>query len=418
MSKDREGGTWLVWYEIGGDYLGSHYDGASAPPPEQATGFFASIAEQFDIDTDYLPSSVPLGGARVSHLYDCLFAGVGVGLGLTQDDIIVARLYLAGGVVGWDGIENLSNNAGTYNAMHPAISADSLAGDWTDPYAPEIGGALISWTNEYIDPNVQQLRYDVKTGHIQWITSNYTPVPGNDYLLDGGRTHESRSDIAVRQGGIEKSSQSDQVLGVVVWSSSYTGGCLTPVALRAQLIDYSDPTQQTALKWGPLGTPVARLYGTTEQIEPLIVAASPGSDALEGHALPVLWSDSRSGQRCLLLTRIFDADGELSWRKDIARDAAQPTEVRFSQGYPHPVSLSRHSGFTLPYAIDQDAEAVVSLRDILGRQVLTLPAVTLTAGTSSMTIPASVYRSVAPGLYILSILTASTQLHQTIVLIR
>jgi hypothetical protein len=44
--------------------------------------------------------------------------------------------------------------------------------------------------------------------------------------------------------------------------------------------------------------------------------------------------------------------------------------------------------------------------------------VTLTAGTSSMTIPASVYRSVAPGLYILSILTASTQLHQTIVLIR
>jgi hypothetical protein len=433
MSKDREGGAWLVWYEIGVDYLGSHYDGASDPLPERVTGFFESIAEQFDIDTDYLPSSLLPGDiARNKARYDCLFAGVGVkgspvGPPLTQQDVLVARLVADYDAippeVDWFGEYDLSDNdnngPGTnYNAMHPAISADSLAGDWSEPYAPEIGGALISWTNEYIDPNVQQLRYEVRSSHRQWMRNYVLGPPGNSYLLDGGRTHESRSDIAVRQGGIEKSSESDQALGVVVWSSSHTGGCLTPVALRAQLIDYSDADPQTALKWGQVGTPVARLYGTTEQIEPLIVAVSPGSDALEGHALPVLWSDSRSGTRCLLLTRIFDVDGELSWRKDVAHDAPTPTEPRLLQGYPHPVSLSRHGGFTIPYTIDRDAEAVVLLRDILGRQTLRLPAMTLTAGASSLTIPASVYRSVAPGLYILSVLTASTQLHQTIVLIR
>jgi hypothetical protein len=431
MSKDRLGGTWLVWYNQSIDYLGGHYNGVGLPAGPVAVGGFASIGNQFDIDTDYLSSSQPASQTQ----YDCVFTGVGTDAAPARQDVWVARLYLdlfATPVFG--GLSNITNNFSrpsgqglAHDSWHPAISADSLAYDWSNPYAPEIGGALISFTNSYTDPNVQQTRYSVLSGRAIWkwaggayALHDYTPSRHGDYVLDDDMTHEALSDIAVRMGDFEKSGANDQVYGVVVWSSDNTSGCLSPVALRAQLVDYSDMTQNTAFKWSAIGTPVARLYGTTEQIEPMIKATPIGGEFVPNYPLPVLWSDSRSGTRCLLMTRVYNDPvlAEMRWIKEAANTSPLPADLHLQQGYPHPVSLSQHSGFTLPYAIDQDADAVIEFSDMLGRKVAVLPAVRLTAASSVYHIPASSYRSLAPGLYQLSVITAQTRAQRRIVLVR
>jgi hypothetical protein len=439
MSKDREGGTWLVWYQNGGAYAGTHYDGATASPPPAflGGGGIDAIPDQFDIDTDYVPSTSPPGaGGRAVVLYDCVFAGVANDNTLTQNDVFVARLWRAviGGVqtVRWSDEKNITNNdsgspGSNYNAMHPAISADSLGYEWPYPTYQEIGGALVSFTNSYTDPNVQQTRYSVESfrTHWNWSGANYAhqePFQNNPktplYIMQNGLTHESRSDISVRIGCIEKASRTDQVLGVVVWSTNQTQGCLSPLAIHAQLLDYSVQDIDAAKYWSQTGTPVARIEDTTEQIVPMIRSTPPGSAVLEDHPLPVLWSDSRSGTRCLLMTRVQDVAGELSWRKKDAQEASQPTTIRLLPGYPQPVSLSAHSGFTIPYTSERDATATVEFFDLLGRKAAVLPGVRLTAGSSFQYIPASAYRSLAPGLYQLSVVTAHARAQRRVVLVR
>jgi hypothetical protein len=214
MSKDREGGAWLVWYDPWVEYLGTHYDGVAVALKEKTLGDFVTIENEFDIDTDYLPSSQPPGGlGRNQILYDCLFAGIGFGtptppaLVRTQKDVIVARLWYDPTFppkVVWSKGENITDNDNrpgprtVFNAMHPAISADSLAFDWNNPYAPEIGGALVSFTNSYLDPNTQQLLYSVMSGRATWSWSApncafgaYNPGPHSDYVLDDDMTHEA-----------------------------------------------------------------------------------------------------------------------------------------------------------------------------------------------------------------------------------
>jgi hypothetical protein len=438
MSKDREGGVWAVWFNPTVEYFGAHYDGATMPLRSLGLTGLVSIGDDFDIDTDYLPSSQPPGGGRNAILYDCLFAGVGIEkVGNAQMDVIVTRLWAENGTpsITWSTAKNITDNDNrpgprtAFNAMHPAISADSLAVDWSNPYAPEIGGALISFTNSYTDPNVQQTRYSVLSGRVTWIWdpllmeynfASYSPGQHSDYVLDDDMTHEALSDIAVRMGDFEKTGANDLVSGVVVWSSDNTSGCLSPLAVRAQLIDYSDATQNSAFKWSASGTPVARLYGTTEQIEPVIKATPIGGEFVPNYPLPVLWSDSRSGTRCLLMTRVYNDEvlGEMRWIKEAEHVTQFPTAFRIQQGYPHPVSVSQHGGFTLPYVIDQDADAVIEFHDMLGRTAAVLPGVRLTAGSSFHHIPASSYRSLAPGLYQLSVITAQTRAQRRIALVR
>jgi hypothetical protein len=432
MSKDRLGGTWLVWYDPSIDYLGGHYNGAGLPAGPVGVGGFVSIGNQFDIDTDYLSSSQPKNQTQ----YDCLFAGVGTEAAPARQDVWVARMNFVGGALKITGTSNITENnlrptgqGLAHDSWHPAISADSLAVDWSNPYAPEIGGALISFTNSYTDPNVQQTRYSVLSGRVTWnwdsflmeyIFAGYSPGQHSDYVLDDDMTHEARSDIAVRMGDFEKSGANDPVYGVVVWSSDNTSGCLSPLALRAQLIDYSDGTQSTAFKWSATGTPVARLYGTTEQIEPMIKSTPIGGEFVPNYPLPVLWSDSRSGTRCLLMTRVYNDPvlAEMRWIKEAANTSPIPADLRLQQGYPHPVSFSQHSGFTLPYAIDEDADAVIEFHDMLGRRAVVLTGVRLTAASSFHHISASTYQSLAPGLYQLSVVTAQTRAQRRIVLVR
>jgi hypothetical protein len=426
MSKDREGGTFLVWYQTG-SYIGAHYDGTGALTSNAFLGFPA-IGDEFDIDTDYLTSLQPPHNAKQ---YDCLFAGIGVAAAGGVQDVFVARLWYDTRTndVHWSTGANITNNTAGSAAMHPAISADSLGYDWPYPTLPDIGGALVSFTNSYIDPNVQQTRYSVESfrAHWSWVSGivNYThqePFQTNPktprYILQNGLTHESRSDISVRIGGIEKTSRMDQVLGVVVWSTNQTQGCLSPLALHGQLLDYSVQDIDAAKYWSQTGTPVARLYGTAEQTEPVLRSTPPGSDVLEHHPLPVLWSDSRSGTRCLLMTRIQDVGGELSWRKKDPPETSQPTTLRLLPGYPQPVSLSAHSGFTIPYTIERDATATIHLHDVLGRRVLTLNSVPLLGAVGSITIPSTAYRNLPPGMYNLTVSAPGGIARQIIVLQR
>ena len=310
------------------------------------------------------------------------------------------------------------------------------------PLPPEqLGGAIVAWANQYVDP-ASGLPYScVYTERVLW-----TPVQDakarpyyisyvhygwdQEPLLDHTLTVAPTPDIAtVFNQDIDHQVYAPPSLpvtpryGVVTWKSDRSLGCTGPYAVRAQHLDYSIPNAPPGSQpkhWGTLGHDVAPLTGNLSQTEPMAKTPWPESIVSAPNSIPVMWIDSRSGDNCLLQTRLFDENNWINWNKDAEPRRSEPTArpLSFVNAYPHPVSLSRHRSFSVTFEAAEAGSVRIALYDALGRQVALPREMRTVEGINSTAVDLAGATQLVPGMYVCAIQGAGATITRPLIFVR
>jgi hypothetical protein len=456
LSKTRRGGTWFVWHNGTNEVWGSGWDGSGNMPlgvarMSQVFGLpnWSSVTGEIDIDTDLTPYYNGTWHAFPSYSYDGLVAGI-VNIAGASNDLVVARLlaipvpmppfikaqFDAGYAVSRNQFPR-SNPVGLNQAAaQPAIAADSMATvSGTPPPPPEqLGGAIVAWTNQYTEAASGQRYSCVYSERVAWTPSQLTPpyyVVSVHYgwdqepLLDHTLTEAPTPDIATvfNQDIDYQVGGGTPRYGVVTWKSDRSLGCTGPYAVRAQHLDYTIPNAPPGSQpkhWGTLGHDVAPLLGNLFQTAPTVKTPWPESAVSSPNSIPAMWIDDRSGNNCIVHTRLFDVNNWINWNKDAPPRHIEPTArpMSFVHAYPHPVSLSRHRSVSVSFEAAEAGTVRITLFDALGRQVVLPRELHTLQGINSTAIDLAGAMQLVPGMYICTIQGDGATITRPLVLVR
>ncbi|MDX9759152.1 MAG: T9SS type A sorting domain-containing protein [Bacteroidota bacterium] len=453
LSKSRSGGVWFVWHNGTDNVFGSGWDGSGSLPLQSGslsdafgTSSFSSITGEIDIDTDLTPYEGGNWHTDPLWLYDGVVAAV-VNVDGAADDIIVARLFNPFSAwVRFGGGKNISDNqfarsnpAGLDQAAaQPAIAADSMATLLVGGALAieQLGGAIVAWTNQYTDAASGQRYSCVYTERVAWTPSS------NDYTanvhfgwdqeppLDHTLTVAPTPDIAtVFNPDVDYQVYTPPLppntprYGIVTWTSDRSLGCTGPYAVRAQHLDYTIPNTPPASQpkhWGTLGHDVAPLSASLFQSSPTVKTPWPGSAVSSPHSIPAMWIDDRSGNHCIVQTRVFEENHWIHWNKEAPphRDEPGARPLSFVHAYPHPVSLSRHRSVSVSFEAAETGTVRITLFDALGRQVLQPRALRSTQGVNSVVLDLLGPAGLVPGMYFCAIEGAGVTITRPLVFVR
>jgi hypothetical protein len=432
LSKDREGGTWVVW-QNGEDYYGTLWDGASFKPHGDLLsaygGTWTSITGDFDLDTDYFPLERT---SLKKNLYDGIVtATVEPGLG-PVDEVVIARLYHDNtDVAKFDGIGNVSINTNrtthghSHMARASAVSADSLP----SPFEyMELGGAIVSWTNWYFDDRLQEYRYCVLTNRVFWEERSGAFIPyyhfvrTDEPVIDFEVVLEPVSDIAAMFNQ-DPYGPDEPRFGVVTWTTDRPVGCASPLALRAQMVDYTIPNNPPAEEprlWTTAGSNVAPLHSSLAQTAPMVKSPPPGNEGFRPYSVPIFWADTRTVSTSLMATWVRDLGGVMNWNKPPRQEDTPVTVQGFDIGspYPNPLSLSMHGRLQLPVHAENAGTVRITLFDALGRRIGASRTVDIDSGAATLGLDLRTFGTLRPGVYFCGIETAEGLQTRRLILLR
>jgi hypothetical protein len=451
LSKDRVGGTWLVWHD-GAEYFGTAYDGAGtvlgADKLNGAWGGlvpWSSITGEFDIDTDYIPVFDP--DWHSIRPYDCVISAIVNAQG-GGNDVVVARLFQATNIspfiahihggqnLTWNPSMRLISTGILHQSSQPAISADSTY--HPVPSTQLGGGALIAWASTYPHPMTQDATTCVMTNRVTWsYGGDYTqgafynasptwPVP-DEVILDDGldaiSTPDPHPDIATVFGAEQAYYPDGPRYGVVSWTSDRYSGCTGPYAVRVQQVDYSIPNNPPGSQpkfWNTSGEDIAPLVGSVAQGPALLRTPWPESAVSAPNAIPALWNDTRSGSFCLLATKVYDHSYTRCWSKqsDDFRPPVAARPLSTVVAYPQPVSISQHGSVTLTFPTAEEGTVRVSLFDAMGRRIIPEEVLPVRNGSNHITLDLTRIPGLIPGVYMYSIEGAGVKLSRPVVFLR
>jgi hypothetical protein len=370
LTSSYESGVWYAVYDA--DAPGLHFGYWTG-----SVGFLAwtsnEDADDFDIVTDRFSfSNTTVKTPTYPQHYDLLVAWK-----LTDDsEIGVARVAVdnVGNLAFIDNSITVANSNSKPDdfvaAYSPCIAIDSVA-QITSP-TPELGGAIVAWTNYYYDQVDQEYYYAIQTNRIIWDGSSFAPDRKWDIasapVLDEEIEFQPEVDIGMQPNGYMEEALTERH-GIVVWETDRQLGCsVSSQSLSAARMNYSianNPPTTDPREWGGYGKELSPGLGTADQTSPTVMTPAHGSE-LRG--VPVFWADERSGDVCLANTIVFDGGGTIAWEKVVTENAVAPQPSGLSLSSPYPNPLSRDAQCCVSLTVTGEVRSVrFELVDMLGR---------------------------------------------------
>jgi hypothetical protein len=275
-------------------------------------------------------------------------------------------------------------------AITPDNSPDATSG---------MGGCMIAWCRDStVGPN---------TKNIRTLTLRYTYPEINGVIIPtavGAPGNEALDLHPVYYGGScsypdishdDKAAPEDEPTAIIVWQGPNEDACGYQFRkILTQYVEYD--AQFIYKKWNDAryASPGPQVF---EQTLPLIVTS-------EERSAVVCWYDWRTGDGSLVHTRLYDFDGDISWKKrqehveseTCATENAVPALYRI---YPNPIYSSAGASATIPLYLPGAGYVALRIYNIYGRLVAVLHEGFLSAGSHNMSISLLRY-GLSSGVYI------------------
>ena len=287
--------------------------------------------------------------------------------------------------------------------IQPAIEPDSVV------LAGTFGGCLLAW-NHYalVQTNIPRM---VQTQRVGWLGATPAQIPPAPLTISAATLpNDTWPDIARDRNDPGKTSTT----AYIAWEDGREGSHCSPARsldIYAQYVDYN------LIAPGPLWLfgeeMVSPGPGSYFQSRPLVLPS--------GNAVTVSWYDTRTGDPCVMQTRMHDLSG-IVWNKSVAEEkedggVAESQRPELFANYPNPVSMSGTRGTNISLFNPLDGNVVVRVSNSLGRTVETVHDGFLAAGMHSFRFEAF-NRSLPSGVYFYSFSAHGTTIVKPMIVIR